>query len=395
MPISERNETPNASRLHIAVFGRRNAGKSSLVNALTNTNAALVSEIPGTTTDPVYKAIEIYPIGPAVLIDTAGIDDTGTLGEMRVSATKEMIDKTDLALVVFAADEEDTSKEEDLINELKEYKKPIIAVINKSDISNKIPDIASKLPYVLISASQKNGMDELRAAIVRAAPGDFELPSIAGHLISPGDHVLLVAPQDLQAPKGRLILPQVQTIRDLLDSRAVVTVVTTEELDRALKLFSAPPKLIITDSQVFSHVHERCPEGTMLTSFSVLFARYKGDIAEYLEGAKTIDRLKESDAVLILEACAHNPLDGDIGRVKIPALLRKKVGNGLTVDVVGGNRLPEDLKKYALAVQCGGCMTNRAFLLARIKRLKENGIPVTNYGILIAKMTGILDKITV
>ncbi len=395
MPINETTSTPNASRLHIAIFGKRNSGKSSLINALTNTNTALVSEYAGTTTDPVYKAIEIAPIGPCVLIDTAGFDDEGELGDLRVKKTKEVIEKTDLAIIVFTAGDKDTAYEERWIKTLREEGKKLLAVINKSDLSTKIPEAAKELPFVLVSAKEKDGIEELKSSIIKNAPADFEIASITGHLVSEGDHVLLVAPQDIQAPKGRLILPQVQTIRDLLDLKAIVTVVTTDKLIESLSLLKNPPKLIITDSQVFSYVYEHCPKESLLTSFSMLFARYKGDIEEYLKGVKALDDLKESDSVLILEACTHNPLDGDIGRIKIPNLLRKKIGKGLTIDICSGNNLPEDLSKYSLAVHCGGCMFNRTYLLERIKKFKEKEIPITNYGVLIAKLSGILDKVIV
>lgn len=401
MPVNPLNQTPNASRLHITLLGRRNAGKSSLVNALSGQNTALVSDTAGTTTDPVYKPMELHPLGPCVLIDTAGFDDEGTLGALRVGKTREVLDQTDLAVIVLTAGQTDTSLEAEWLGTLQSRHIPVVAAVNKADClpscqaagANCIPPLAASIPHVLLSARSGEGIDQLKEALVSAAPKDFELESITGHLAGEGDHVLLVAPQDIQAPKGRLILPQVQVIRDLLDHHAAVSIVSTDQLDHALTLYKAPPKLIITDSQVFSYVYDRCPEGTKLTSFSVLLARYKGDIDLYVRGAAAVDTLRETDRVLILEACSHNPLDGDIGRIKIPALLRKKAGAGLSIDVRSGKDIPDDLSPYALAVHCGGCMFNRSHVLSRIGRCVEQGVPVTNYGILIAKLSGILDKV--
>lgn len=394
MSINNLNATPNASRAHIALFGRRNSGKSSLLNALSGQQTALVSNVAGTTTDPVYKPMELYPLGPCVLIDTAGFDDEGKLGALRVSKTEEVLRKTDLALLLVGADQTDLSLETSWLQRLQELKKPVLLVVNKADQGGASP-ILQDLPSIRVSAQTGEGVQELKAAICRLLPGDFELSSITGHLVGAGDHVLLVAPQDIQAPKGRLILPQVQTIRDLLDNKALVSVVTTDKLEEALALYRKPPKLIITDSQVFPYVEKLCPKETLLTSFSVLLARYKGDIAAYLDGAKAVDTLRESDKVLILEACTHNPLDGDIGRIKIPALLRKKIGPKLQVEVRSGSDIPQDLSPYALAVHCGGCMFNRAHVLSRIALCRAQGLPITNYGILIAKLSGILEKVTI
>lgn len=389
------NQTPSASRLHIGIFGRRNSGKSSLINALTNQQTALVSEVAGTTTDPVQKAIELHPIGPCVLIDTAGFDDEGELGQMRIQRTEQMLSKTDLAILVITTEQTDFSMEQDWINQLKEKQIPVLIAINKIDIKQSIPDWVSRYPHCAVSALQKQGIDTLKQQIIQSAPKNFELASITAHLVGENDLVLLVMPQDIQAPKGRLILPQVQTTRDLLDNRAIVVSVTTDKLISALQLLKCPPKLIITDSQVFHYVYEHCPKESMLTSFSVLMARYKGDIDAFLEGAKAIDKLSEQDKVLILEACSHNPLDGDIGRIKIPALLRKKVGQNLSIEVRSGNDIPEDLTPYSLVVHCGGCMFNRAYVLSRTAICKQQQVPITNYGILIAKLGGILDKIQV
>ena len=389
--------TPGANRLHIALFGRRNSGKSSLINAITGQDIALVSEIAGTTTDPVYKAMELHPVGPVMFIDTAGFDDEGTLGEMRIGKTRKAVDKTDVAIVFFCGTE--FSYEKEWVAELRKRKIPIIPVINKADVivnSAEIADAAREalgLSPIIISAKEKTGLDRVREELVRAVPEDFEAKSITSHLVREGDLVLLVMPQDIQAPKGRLILPQVQTIRDLLDIKCLVMSVTTDKLEQALKTLAQPPKLIITDSQVFGKVYPLKPAESLLTSFSVLFAEYKGDVSSYVEGAKAIDELTEASAVLIAEACTHAPLSEDIGRIQLPRLLRKKAGEGLTVDIVSGTDFPRDLSKYSLVIQCGCCMFNRKYVLTRIAMAQEQNVPICNYGIAIAKINDILDKI--
>ncbi|WP_027629442.1 [FeFe] hydrogenase H-cluster maturation GTPase HydF [Ruminiclostridium cellobioparum] len=389
--------TPGANRLHIALFGRRNSGKSSLINAITGQDIALVSEIAGTTTDPVYKAMELHPVGPVMFIDTAGFDDEGTLGEMRIGKTRKAVDKTDVAIVFFCGTE--FSYEKEWVAELRKRKIPIIPVINKADVivnSAGIADAAREalgLSPIIISAKEKTGLDRVREELVRAVPEDFEAKSITAHLVKEGDLVLLVMPQDIQAPKGRLILPQVQTIRDLLDIKCLVMSVTTDKLEQALKTLAQPPKLIITDSQVFGKVYPLKPAESLLTSFSVLFAEYKGDVSSYVEGAKAIDGLTEASAVLIAEACTHAPLSEDIGRIQLPRLLRKKAGEGLTVDIVSGTDFPRDLSKYSLVIQCGCCMFNRKYVLTRIAMAQEQNVPICNYGIAIAKINDILDKI--
>ena len=348
MAVNELNATPNALRLHIAIFGRRNSGKSSLINAISNQNTALVSDVAGTTTDPVYRPIEIHPLGPCVLIDTAGFDDEGDLGLMRVEKTREVISKTDLAVMVVVAGQSDFSKEIEWLAFLDEKKIPVLLTINKLDTvmtlplgsgvheakshersAINLPQELEGLERVLISARENTNIEKFRQKLIELAPSEYELDSITAHLINKGDHVLLVAPQDIQAPKGRLILPQIQTIRDLLDHKAIVSIVTTDKLEESLMLYKNPPKLIITDSQVFKYVKDRCPKETLLTSFSVLMARYKGDIEEFVRGAAAIDSLSEKSSILILEACSHNPLDGDIGRIKIPAMLKKRFGENI------------------------------------------------------------------
>lgn len=389
--------TPGANRLHIALFGRRNSGKSSLINTITGQDIALVSEIAGTTTDPVYKAMELHPIGPVMFIDTAGFDDVGTLGELRIEKTRKVIDKTDIAIVIFS--ETELSMEKEWMNELKKRKIPVIPIINKADILNNTDDIKKQveetlgLMPIIISAKEKTGLDKVREELIRAVPEDFEVSSITAHLVNEGDFVLLVMPQDIQAPKGRLILPQVQVIRDLLDLKCIVMSVTTDKLENALKAMSGPPKLIITDSQVFDKVYAKKPKESLLTSFSVLFAEYKGDISAYIKGAEAIDALTENSAVLIAEACTHAPLSEDIGRVQLPRLLREKIGKGLTVDIVSGSDFPKDLSKYSLVIQCGCCMFNRKYVLSRIKSAKAQNVRICNYGIAIAKLRGILEKV--
>jgi [FeFe] hydrogenase H-cluster maturation GTPase HydF len=379
------------------LFGRRNSGKSSLINAITGQDIALVSEIAGTTTDPVYKAMELHPIGPVMFIDTAGFDDEGTLGEMRIEKTRKAIDKADIAIVFFCGTE--LSYEKEWIKELKNHNTPIVPVINKADVIENAAEIEQAvkdtfgLSPIIISAKEKTGLDRVKDELVRVIPVDFEVKSITAHLVNEGDLVLLVMPQDIQAPKGRLILPQVQVIRDLLDIKCLVMSVTTDKLEEALKSLSSPPKLIITDSQVFGKVYEKKPEESLLTSFSVLLAQYKGDISAYVEGAKAIDNLTEDSAVLIAEACTHAPLSEDIGRIQLPRMLRKKAGEGLEIDIVSGADFPKDLSKYSLVIQCGCCMFNRKYVLTRIAAAQAQNVSICNYGVVIAKMNGILDKI--
>lgn len=391
------NETPRSERFHIGLFGKRNSGKSSLINALTGQEVAVVSPISGTTTDPVYKAMELPGIGPCVFIDTAGFDDEGALGELRVKKTMQVIERTDIALMVCT----DESIDEELFwNErLKEKQIPVIWIINKSDSLHQgemllrcLEKKCGQVP-LLVSASTRKGMEDIRRAISNKLPDETMSQGIVGKLVHENDTVMLVMPQDKQAPKGRLILPQVQTIRELLDRKCLVLSCTTEQIEPMLQVLKSPPKLIITDSQVFHAVYEKKPEGSKLTSFSVLFAQYKGDIDYYIEGANAISNLTEDSRVLIAEACTHAPLTEDIGRVKIPAMLRKRIGTGLTIDFVSGTDFPEDLHAYQLIIHCGACMFNRKYVLNRISAARSQGIPMTNYGVAIAYLTGILDKI--
>ena len=391
------NNTPSANRLHIALFGRRNSGKSSLINALTGQDIALVSDIPGTTTDPVNKAMELHGIGPCVIIDTPGFDDEGTLGEMRIERTLKAIERTDIALLF--CNENNLQEEKTWMEQLRAKNIPVILLLNKADIRENASAIATHIEQTLhqkpivISAKEKQGMEDIRLAILEKLPQDFEQASITGDLVSENDLVLLVMPQDIQAPKGRLILPQVQTMRELLDKKCLVMSCTTDKLPQTLKARAYPPKLIITDSQVFKTVYEQKPKESLLTSFSVLMAGYKGDIRQFIEGASAIDRLTDSSRVLIAEACAHAPMTEDIGRVKIPRLLRKKIGEGLQIDMVSGNDFPKDLSMYDLIIHCGACMFNRKHVMNRLEAASAQQVPMTNYGITLAHLMGILDKI--
>ena len=377
-------DTPNANRLHIALFGRRNSGKSSLINALTGQDTALVSDTPGTTTDLVSKAMEMQGIGPCLFIDTPGFDDEGELGELRISRTLKAIEKTDIALLLCG----DTTffHEKEMLALLKEKNIPVIPVLNKIDIRENNDSLATyiekecKIRPLLVSAKEEIGIEQIRQAILEKLPSDFGQQSITGELTAENDLVLLVMPQDIQAPKGRLILPQVQTIRELLDKKCLVVSCTTDKLTETLQALARPPKLIITDSQVFKAVYEQKPEESKLTSFSVLFAGYKGDIHYYVESAVVIESLTEDSRVLIAEACTHAPLT----EVKLPRLLRKRIGEKLQIDIVGGTDFPQDLTPYDLIIHCGACMFNHKYVLSRIERAREQHIPMTNYGVAIA-----------
>ncbi len=393
------NDTPSANRLHIGFYGRRNSGKSSLINAFTNQQVSIVSEVAGTTTDPVFKPMEVYGLGPCVFIDTAGFDDIGDLGEIRVEKTKKAAEKTDIAVLVYSS--QNIEKELEWYRYFKERKTPVLHVISKMDertdgasLQQLVKEAVKETP-LLVSAKGRIGLDEFKEALIRLLPEDYGTETITGDLVSKGDLVLLVMPQDIQAPKGRLILPQVQTLRELLDKKCIVMSVTTDQLDAALKVMSEPPHLIITDSQVFKTVYEKKPKESLLTSFSTLFAAYKGDIKYYIRSAKAIEALTETSKVLIAECCTHAPLSEDIGREKLPRLLRKRVGEGLTVEIVSGTDFPVDLSGYDLVIQCGACMFNKKYVMSRIERAKSQGIPMSNYGIVIAYLNGILDKISI
>ncbi len=393
------NETPSANRVHIGFYGKRNSGKSSLINAFTKQQVSIVSEIAGTTTDPVFKPMEVYGLGPCVLIDTAGFDDIGELGTIRVEKTKKAAEKTDIAVLVYT--DADIKKELEWYSYFKEKNTPVLHIINKADIridGEQLKDIVEKRTGskpLLVSAMDRTGIDDMKEALVRLLPEDFGMESITGDLVEEGDLVLLVMPQDIQAPKGRLILPQVQTLRDLLDKKCLVMSITTDKLEESLAVMAKPPKLIITDSQVFKTVYEKKPEESLLTSFSTLFAAYKGDINYYVKSSKILEKLTENSKVLIAECCTHAPLAEDIGREKLPRMLKQRVGAGLTVDVVSGTDFPADLTEYDLVIQCGACMFNRKYVMSRINRAKDQEVPMSNYGIVLAYLTGILDKIIV
>ena len=375
-----------SERIHIGFFGRCNSGKSSLINALTGQSVSIVSDIAGTTTDTVSKAMEMPGVGAVTLLDTPGLDDTSALGDLRVATAWKALDKTDIAVVLYN-DQNDRSLEDILCEEIVRRNIAIIKVLAACDRATAVND-AELLP---ISSVTGEGLEMLRQRIAECSKKD-ELMLTAG-LCQSGDTVLLVMPQDSQAPKGRLIQPQVQTIRELLDRGCIPVCCTPDKMETALKALGEDPKLIITDSQVFKAVWEMKPAGSRLTSFSILFARYKGDIAEFVKGAKTIENLTESSRVLIAEACTHVPQHEDIGRVKLPALLRKKAGQQLHIDIVSGADFPDVLEGYDLIIHCGACMFTRRHVMSRVARAREAGIPITNYGTALATLTGILDKV--
>lgn len=395
------NTTPYSERLHITIFGKTNSGKSTLLNAITGQTSSLVSDIPGTTADPVRKAMEIPGIGPCLLTDTAGFDDDADkLGTQRVALTRKAMEDTDIAIMIFR---DCDGIETEWYKTLERSRIPVIPVITRTDImSSGRPDILSGTVEtvcgekpVRVNSSTGDGIVELFKAVPEKLPQDYGHHSITGDLVKEGDTVLLVMPQDIQAPKGRLILPQVQTIRELLDRKCTVISCTTDRLTSALGRLSSPPQLIITDSQVFSEVWELKPAESLLTSFSILFAGYKGDIRAFLDGAEAMSRLKQDSHILIAEACTHAPAAEDIGRVKIPGLLRLRFGQGLRIDTVSGNDFPQDLSGYDLIIHCGSCMFNRKYVLSRIAVAKSQGVPVTNYGIAIAWLKGILGKVAI
>ena len=391
-------DTPRANRLHIGLFGRRNSGKSSLLNALVGQSVATVSDVAGTTTDPVYKAMEFHGIGPVVFVDTAGFDDEGSLGDLRVEKTRDASKSIDMALLFF--DGEDMEEELSWLKSLKGGKTAVIPVISKADqrpdggmsLAAAVKEAVGKEP-VLVSAREGTGLEILRGELIRCLPEDYEGESITGNLCDSGDLVLLVMPQDIQAPKGRLILPQVQTLRELLDKKCVVMSCTTDMLENTLACLSKPPRLMITDSQAFRTVYDKKPKESLLTSFSVLFAHYKGDIRYFIDSAERLSSLSQDSRILIAEACTHRPLEEDIGRVKLPRLLRKKLGEALEIDFVSGRDFPEDLSPYDLVIHCGSCMFNRRYVLNRVEQCRRQGKAMTNYGVAIAALLGILDHV--
>lgn len=388
---------PKGMRLHIGIFGRRNVGKSSLLNALTRQQVSIVSPVAGTTTDPVEKPMELLPLGPVLFIDTAGVDDTGALGELRVQKTRAILDRTDLALIV-ATGGAWGEFEEEMVRELSRRGTPRIVVFNKRDLDEPPAALRARLaetqtPVVLTDAAHLGGIDALRAELVRCAPEDFvNPPGILGDLVSPGEAVVLVVPIDQEAPKGRLILPQVQTIRDLLDNDSWCVVVKERELREALDSLKKKPALVVTDSQAFLKVAGDTPDDIPMTSFSILFARYKGDLPEFVRGAMTIERLRPGDRVLIADACSHHPIGDDIARVKIPRWLTQYVGGKLQIVNTQGRDWPEDLPEYKLIIHCGACMWNRREVLSRVLRACQAGVPITNFGMSIAWSLGVFSR---
>ena len=404
--MTNSTQTPSSHRVHIAFFGRCNSGKSSLINALTGQEVAIVSEMAGTTTDSVLKPIELPGVGATILIDTPGLDDNTPLGNQRKAQSLKALDKTDLAVVLFHDD--DTSIEVALIAQLSARKTPIIGVISKCDtmqnrasLAAKINDIIGSEPIAL-STTTREGIEQLLARLASLSQQETRL--ITEGLCSAGDMVVLVMPQDAQAPKGRLIKPQVEVLRELLDRGCNTLCCTPEGLKASLNTLNTPPQLIITDSQVFASVNEIVEEYRqqmerhqypLLTSFSILFARYKGDINTFIEGGKKLQSLTPSSRILIAEACSHIPQNEDIGRVKLPRMLRNRIGENLQIDIVGGNDFPEDLSQYDLVIHCGACMFNRRYVMSRVAQAKAQNVAITNYGIAIATLTGIIDKINI
>ncbi|HEY3297708.1 MAG TPA: [FeFe] hydrogenase H-cluster maturation GTPase HydF [Armatimonadota bacterium] len=391
------NQTPSGERMHISIFGRRNAGKSSVINALTGQKLAIVSDVAGTTTDPVSKAMEILPIGPVVITDTAGIDDVGALGELRVEKTLRVLEKTDLAVLVIEAGESPGDWDNRLVGMVKERGIPMIIAANKIDIESDVAPISAwakekGLPFAAVSAATGENIEGLKSALIAAAPEGFAEPTIIGDLISPGDMVVLVVPIDKAAPKGRLILPQVMTLRDALDNDASALVVKERELRHALESMSCKPKLVITDSQAFLKVAADTPKDVWMTSFSILMARYKGNLEEFAAGAKALKTLKPGDRVLIAEGCTHHRQGDDIGTVQIPRWLRQMVGGDLEFGFSSGVEFPADIDSYKVIIHCGSCTLNRREVMYRQQQAKAKGVPMTNYGVCLAYVHGILDR---
>jgi [FeFe] hydrogenase H-cluster maturation GTPase HydF len=389
-------KTPASNRLHIGIFGKRNTGKSSLINAVTGQETAIVSEVAGTTTDPVYKAMEIMPIGPCMLIDTAGIDDEGILGDERVKRTLVVLRKTDLGLIVVQPDTRIDSFEEDLIKSFRGKKLPFLFVINKCELPGKEAQDyleENKLPFIKVSSKTKQGIEELKKRIMEMAPGHWSPIPLVGDIISPKDVIILVCPIDNAMPQGRLILPQVQVMRDCLDNNAVALVTKETELLDCLKALKEKPRLVITDSQVFEDVRDMLPADMPLTSFSTVFARHKGDLNTYLRGVYALEELKDGDEILIAEACTHHVQPEDIGRSKIPSWLLNYTKKDLHYEVTAGGDFPEDLSRYKLIISCGGCMVNRGELMHRIEKAKAAQVAITNYGVLMAYLSGILKRV--
>lgn len=393
------NQTVSAERVHISFFGRRNAGKSSLVNAVTGQNLAVVSDVKGTTTDPVKKSMELLPIGPVVIIDTPGFDDEGALGELRVQKTREILAKTDVAVLVLDATEEMGAQEQEFLALLQEKKLPFVVVNNKVDLVEGEPSakasghgIQSAYPEIYVSATKNINITELKNLLGSLSKTKENNKKIVADLLEPGDVVILVTPIDESAPKGRLILPQQQTIRDIIDAGCMAFVCQDTELSQTLASLAKPPKMVITDSQAFGRVSKMVPENIPLTSFSILFARYKGDLATQVKGAAMLSKLQDGDKILIAEGCTHHRQCGDIGTVKLPNWIQKFSNAKVQIGFTSGGEFPQDVSEYKLIVHCGGCMLNEAEMKHRISLAKEAEVPMTNYGVAIAHVNGILKR---
>ena len=390
------NETPKGERVHIAIFGRRNAGKSSLINALTGQEVAIVSDVKGTTTDPVFKAMELLPLGPVMLIDTPGLDDEGALGELRIQRTRDVLNTADIAILVLEADAGFGACERELLALIRAKNIPVLAVFNKADLqppseaARRQVGGATGAATLAVSSVTGEGVEELKLALASIVPEDADKYRLVGDLLVPSDLVVLVTPIDSAAPKGRLILPQQQTIRDILEVGAIAVVTKETELRETLAALGRAPRLVVTDSQAFAKVAAETPRDVPLTSFSILFARYKGDLAEMVRGAHAAESLKDGDRVLVAEGCTHHRQTDDIGTVKIPRWLQQHTGKRLVFEHTSGIKYPRDLSRYALIVHCGACMLNRREMHLRIHQAKAAGVPIVNYGVLIAAMQGIL-----
>lgn len=396
------NQTPASERVHIGFFGKRNAGKSSVMNKVTGQELAVVSDVKGTTTDPVYKAMELLPLGPVVMMDTPGIDDEGELGGLRVKKSYQVLNKTDAAVLVIDGKAGMSREDQALLERIRKKNIPSILVLNKRDLltEEEVCQTLSGLPegyqegkdYLWVSAQEGTGVQELKERLAVLASTEENRKKIVGDLLSPGDFVVLVVPIDKAAPKGRLILPQQQTIRDILDADAVSVVIKEDRLKETLESLGKKPRLVITDSQVFGRVSKDTPKELLLTSFSILFARYKGNLETVVEGARTLEKLKDGDKVLISEGCTHHRQCGDIGTVKLPAWIRKYTGKNLEFSFTSGTEFPDELGEYSLIVHCGGCMLNEREMKYRLSCAEDQGVPMTNYGIIIAYMNGILER---
>jgi [FeFe] hydrogenase H-cluster maturation GTPase HydF len=386
------NDTPMGERIHIGFFGRRNAGKSSVVNAVTGQQIAIVSNTPGTTTDPVYKSMELLPLGPVEIIDTPGIDDEGELGEMRIRSTRQVLAKTDIAVLVVDGEKGMGNADHDLVNLFKEKNISYIIVMNKADLLIPAMRAVNQDNVIYVSAKNNDNINELKERIAHLTKTDETKLKLVGDLIGPGDICILVTPVDAAAPKGRLILPQQQAIRDILDAGGVNVVVQEDRLKDALQSLGRKPKIVITDSQAFEKVNSETPSDIPLTSFSILMSRYKGTLNASVKGVRKIDELKDGDIILMSEGCTHHRQCGDIGTVKLPKWIREYTKKDITFESSSGMSFPTDLSKYALVIHCGGCMLNEREMRSRIGVAETQNVPITNYGMAIAKMKGILDR---